>query len=107
ARSDLFSLGCVLYRMGTGKAPFEGRNVTATLLALTQDQPQPPRALNPNLPAPLSELIMTLLAKNRNDRPASARKVADTLSGMEKDQTTQVGQPGAAILRTGGLFPQT
>jgi WD40 repeat protein/tRNA A-37 threonylcarbamoyl transferase component Bud32 len=87
ARCDLFSLGCVLYRACTGKHPFKGTTHTAVLLSVVQDQPAPPRALNPEVPPELSDLIMRLLAKSPAERPASARAVVDAISGIERDRT--------------------
>ena len=71
-RCDLFSLGCVLYRMATGQAPFKGADLMSTLLAVTTERPPAPRKLNPEVPAELSELILKLLAKERGARPPSA-----------------------------------
>jgi serine/threonine protein kinase/Leucine-rich repeat (LRR) protein len=83
-RCDLFSLGCVLYRMGTGVSPFTRANRAATLLAVTSAQPPPPRELNPELPVALSDLVMRLLAKDPAGRPP-ARVVAEVLAAAERD----------------------
>jgi serine/threonine protein kinase len=69
-RSDLFSLGCILYQMTTGRTPFTGPNTMAILTSLAVDRPPAPEELNPALPSGLSELIMRLLAKD----PAGRRR---------------------------------
>src|SRR5262249_32488173 len=81
-RSDLFSLGCVLYRMATGQAPFKGRNALETVVAVTNTQPKPPKESHAEVPAALSDLIMKLLAKKPEERPASAQEVAAELAAM-------------------------
>jgi WD40 repeat protein len=83
ARCDLFSLGGVLYRMCTGQPAFQGANAMATLLAVTQDHPTPPRRLNPEVPPALNNLILRLLAKQLPDRPASARAVVQAITAIE------------------------
>jgi serine/threonine protein kinase len=85
ARSDLFSLGCVLYRLGSGRGPFQAADTAGTLLAVATHQPPPPASLNPALPPGLSELIMRLLAKRAEDRPASAGQVVEALAALEQD----------------------
>jgi serine/threonine protein kinase len=88
ARCDLFSLGCVLYRMCTGAAPFNASDAISTLVAVTVDEPRPPGQLAA-VPPELSEFIMRLLAKKREDRPASAAGVAETLGRMEAAVTAR------------------
>jgi tRNA A-37 threonylcarbamoyl transferase component Bud32 len=95
ARSDLFSLGCVLYRAATGRPPFRALTITALLRAVAEHHPPPPRELRPELPAALSDLIVRLLAKDPDHRPASARAVADALAAIA------AGAPVAAAARGG------
>ncbi len=83
ARSDLFSLGTVLYEMCTGREPFLGSDMMATLMALALESPSPIRLLNPEIPPALAELVFWLLAKSAEDRPRSARVVADALAKMQ------------------------
>jgi len=83
ARSDLFSLGCVLYKLCTGQTPFVGDTAMAVLTALATVHPKPVSDLNPDVPAELSELVMRLLEKNPGRRPASAGEVAQALQGQE------------------------
>ena len=74
-RADLFSLGCVLYRMLTGQTAFGGKDVMATLMSLATHEPPAPQTIRAEVPSELSDLVMQLLAKNRDARPASAREV--------------------------------
>jgi tetratricopeptide (TPR) repeat protein len=92
-RSDLFSLGCVLYRACTGVLPFRGEGAMAVLLAMAEDEPRPPHELNAEVPPRLSELILSLLAREPAGRPPSAAAVAEALAEI------LAGQPAA---RPGG-----
>ena len=84
-RCDLFSLGCVLYRMVTGEPAFRGTDVVSALLAVTTEEPPAPRQLDATVPAALSDLIVGLLAKQPGNRPASAQAVAESLQEIDRE----------------------
>jgi eukaryotic-like serine/threonine-protein kinase len=83
ARSDLFSLGCVLYRLCSGALPFSGDTTMSLLTALAIDRPKPPRDLNAQVPVELSDLVMSLLEKDPARRPASAQEVVRAIRRLE------------------------
>jgi serine/threonine protein kinase len=85
ARCDLFSLGCVLYHMVTGRKPFHGDDVMAVLLALATEEPVPLRHINPHIPREVEERIQSLMAKNVNDRPKDAQTVVEELGRLERN----------------------
>ena len=68
-RSDLYSAGVVLYECLTGRLPFEAGSPISLIAKLLHDDPVPPAALNPDVPPPLSDLIVRLMAKKAQDRP--------------------------------------
>ncbi len=79
ARSDLFSLGVVLYECLAAKSPFAADNLTATLARLLTLEPPPPSRLNPGTPAYLDRIVLKLLAKDRRQRYASAEELSADL----------------------------
>jgi len=80
ARSDLFSLGCVLYAMCTGRSPFRAESSIASLRRVCDDMPRPIQEVNLDTPVWLSDIITQLLEKAPEDRIQSAAKVADLLN---------------------------
>ena len=95
-RADLFSLGCVLYRLCSGRLPWKGENAMATLMAVSTEETTSLSQLKPDLPPALAELVMQLLAKKPADRPKSAKAVVETIQAIERQLTEvklQVAQP--------------
>jgi len=72
ARSDIFALGAVLYEMATGKRAFEGKSQISVASAILEKDPEPASQVQPALPEELDRVIGTCLAKNPDDRFASA-----------------------------------
>ena len=105
-RSDLFSLGVVLYEMVGGRRPFDGETFTTLLYKILHEEPAPIR-LRPGLDPELAEVLARMLAKDRDDRFANATGVASALSDLERSLPPEVlGAP--AVLGTeeaGGIEP--
>ena len=79
-RSDLFSLGSVMYAMSTGRSPFRGDTGLAVLKRVCEDTPRPIREVNPDIPEALAQIVNKLLAKNPDARFQRAGEVAELLS---------------------------
>jgi serine/threonine protein kinase len=85
ARADLFSLGCVLYRLCSGQLPFDGKSALSVISAVILQEPKPLPDLNGSVPQPLATLVKKLMAKKAADRPASAKEVAAALEAIERE----------------------
>jgi len=81
-RSDLYSLGVLLYRLTTGRRPFEHDDPTTLARMHLRQAPKPPSTLAPSIPERLDRLILDLLAKRRDERPSSGRHVAHELEDL-------------------------
>ena len=81
-RSDIYSLGCVLYAMLAGHPPFTGDATAAILNQHANIAPAPVRTENARVPPQLDALVMQMLAKSPDDRPQTAAQVRDRLASL-------------------------
>ena len=82
-RSDLYSLGIMLYRMVVGEVPFRSRDWFELARMHVEERPEPPRARRPEISKRLERIILRLLAKHPNDRHPSAAALAEDLADMQ------------------------
>jgi serine/threonine protein kinase len=86
-RSDIFSLGIILYQMATGVRPFDGSSVTAVCAQIVAAEPPPPSRHNPQLPKEFDRVVMRCLAKDPNARYASGESLAASLYPFARSKT--------------------
>jgi serine/threonine-protein kinase len=95
-RTDLFSLGVILYWMSTGEQPFPGETMTAVSYKIVHTEPVPPGKLNPAIPSSLQAVIMKCLAKSPYDRYQTGEELAQALSdlrGFARNPAMQTATP--------------
>lgn len=101
-KSDLFSLGSVMYAMCTGRIPFRAESPLSVLRRIIDEAPRPIREINPDIPGWLCAIIESLHAKSPADRPKSANEVANTLQLY----LAHLQQPDAVAIPDDATGPQ-
>ncbi len=91
-RSDLFSLGVLLYAAATGSSPFRGASMVATLRRVCDHHPQPLASVAPNLPGWYCQLVDRLLQKSPSDRIQSAQELSEALNRRSLSESAEVKQ---------------
>ena len=91
AKSDLYSLGVVLYEMVTGRVPFDADTPVSVALKHMQEKPVPPIELNPAIPQSLNDLILKAMEKDPNMRYSTATEMIEDLDKILKNPEAEVG----------------
>jgi hypothetical protein len=84
ARGDIFGLGVILYELLSNRLPFEGKSMVTVLAAISRGTPSRLHDIAPDVPEAVCNLVMRMIAHDRNDRPQTANDVAATLAALER-----------------------
>jgi eukaryotic-like serine/threonine-protein kinase len=105
ARSDIFSLGAVLYEMISGKRAFEGKTPVSVAAAILEKEPAPIRTFQPLIPPALERVIKKCLAKDPDARWQSASDLASELKWISEGAASEVSAPTGDVAKKSALLP--
>ncbi|WP_329004656.1 Stk1 family PASTA domain-containing Ser/Thr kinase [Kribbella sp. NBC_00709] len=105
ARSDLYSTGCLLYELLTGRPPFVGESPVSVAYQHVREQPLPPSSFDPDIPPEVDAVVLKALAKNREERYQSASEMRADIHRVLAGQ--QVTAPMSAVAETRAMAPTT
>ncbi|HEY3556363.1 MAG TPA: Stk1 family PASTA domain-containing Ser/Thr kinase [Kribbella sp.] len=103
ARSDLYSTGCLLYELLTGRPPFVGESPVSVAYQHVREQPLPPSSFDPDIPPEVDAVVLKALAKSREERYQSASEMRADIHRVLAGQ--QVTAPMAAVAETRQMQP--
>ncbi len=106
-RSDVFSIGVLLYRLTTGRHPFRADTVEQTIRCIRQEVPPPPTRLVPGYPVGLEAIVLKALSKNPSERWSSARELGQALAEVEPGAAQRDRRPSLADFLNGRLGKQS